>query len=101
MNWGLSRTRKRSPLDSPAIRLRPHVRFEVLSAGGVLLDERRGLYWQVNPTAATGLTQLLSGCSLEQAAVSIAASFEVNPEVVRDDLAALVSSLQSQRLLRE
>lgn len=70
-----------------------------VDTGAVLLDGRRGRYWQLNRSGSTILHRLLDGESPDTAAASISASAPVSEDQVRQDVLALVDALSKANLL--
>lgn len=67
--------------------------------GMVLLDERAGRYWQLNPTGADALRLLLAGKSTEDAAVALSRPPASTSEQVAADVTALVGALSKAGLV--
>jgi hypothetical protein len=67
--------------------------------GAVLLDQRRGRYWQLNPTAATAVTALAAGGTTSEAVARLQREYAVDAERAAADVAALVDELRRARLL--
>lgn len=67
--------------------------------GAVILDGRRGRYFQMNSTATTALKMLLAGSSPEQAAARIAARTDAGNEQALRDIQALVDELREAKLV--
>jgi PqqD family protein of HPr-rel-A system len=82
------------------LRLRSGVSTADTAYGTVLLDERSGDYWQLNPTAASIVRRLTGGDSAAQAAAALAEEFDVDPARALDDVAALLEELRAARLVR-
>ncbi|KNB54284.1 hypothetical protein AC230_05540 [Streptomyces caatingaensis] len=59
----------------------------------VLLDERRGRYWQLNGTGALVLRALLDGATPEEAAALLARTHPVSRDRAAADVAALLEHL--------
>ncbi|MFI0481632.1 lasso peptide biosynthesis PqqD family chaperone [Actinomadura sp. 9N215] len=81
------------------LRLRPGVSTADTAYGTVLLDERSGDYWQLNPTAAAVVRRLSAGDSATQAAAALAEEFDVDPAQALRDVTALVEDLRTARLV--
>lgn len=81
--------------------LNPQVSLAETDDGAVLLHERTGRYWQLNPTGMLVLRSLTSGETSEQAARTLASRHAVPTARARDDVAALLASLRAADLLRE
>ncbi|MEU1628824.1 lasso peptide biosynthesis PqqD family chaperone [Streptomyces sp. NPDC020096] len=67
--------------------------------GMVLLDERRGRYWQLNGTGALVVQALLDGATPQQVADQIAQMRPVSRERAAADVAALVDQLSRAKLV--
>ncbi|MGY0459569.1 lasso peptide biosynthesis PqqD family chaperone [Kitasatospora sp. cg17-2] len=80
--------------------LAPTVRATDTETGTVLLDERTGRYWHLNPTGAAVLRHLLDGATPKEAARRIT---DRHPDIPADqadrDVAALVKHLHDARLV--
>ncbi|MET9431764.1 MULTISPECIES: lasso peptide biosynthesis PqqD family chaperone [unclassified Streptomyces] len=67
--------------------------------GLVLLDGRRGRYWQLNTTGAAILRALLGGARPEQVAEQLARKQPVAPEQAAADIEDLIARLTGARLI--
>ncbi|MFJ8648634.1 lasso peptide biosynthesis PqqD family chaperone [Streptomyces sp. NPDC093546] len=67
--------------------------------GLVLLDGRRGRYWQLNTTGAAILRALLGGARPEQVAEQLARRQPVTPEQAAADIDDLIGRLSHARLV--
>jgi hypothetical protein len=67
--------------------------------GMVLLDERTGRYWQLNPTGARVLRLLLGGATPHQVAQTLAARHPVSTEQAAADVTALLRRLHAAGLV--
>ncbi|MGH2770425.1 MAG: lasso peptide biosynthesis PqqD family chaperone [Actinomycetota bacterium] len=67
--------------------------------GMVLLDERAGRYWQLNPTGALILRTLLEGSTPQDVVKTLTERHAVSAERVAADVAVLVESLQTAGLV--
>ncbi|MET9445830.1 lasso peptide biosynthesis PqqD family chaperone [Streptomyces cinerochromogenes] len=63
--------------------------------GTVLLDQRSGEYWELNPTATLVIDTLMAGGDEEAAATAITEAFDVTAERARADVSALVEQLRA------
>ncbi|POX37203.1 PqqD family protein [Streptomyces sp. Ru73] len=81
------------------VRLSPHVSLTRNEGGAVLLDERRGDYWQLNHTGAAVLDTLLAGGTPADAARTLADGHPVPADRALGDVTALIDSLRSARLV--
>ncbi|KAB1982847.1 MULTISPECIES: lasso peptide biosynthesis PqqD family chaperone [Streptomyces] len=66
--------------------------------GTVLLDERSGSYWELNPTATLVVRTLLDGGDEADAAAAVAEQFDVDRAQAQQDVEALVRQLRSSGL---
>lgn len=80
--------------------LRKHVIRTETEYGAVLLDERTGRYWTLNPTADLAVGVLAGGGTLAQAASAVTAAFDVDAATARSDVEQLVATLRSAGLAR-
>ncbi|MEV7085332.1 lasso peptide biosynthesis PqqD family chaperone [Streptomyces sp. NPDC093085] len=68
--------------------------------GMALLDERRGKYFNLNPTAALIVRSLLRGSAPEDAAAELAARYpELSAQQAEADVQAVLASLATARLV--
>ncbi|WP_119726785.1 lasso peptide biosynthesis PqqD family chaperone [Thermomonospora amylolytica] len=81
------------------MKLRTGVATADTEYGIVLLDERSGDYWQLNPTGALAVRRLLAGDTPEQAAAALAAEFDVTADQALADVRALLEQLRAARLV--
>jgi ribosomal protein L18 len=82
-----------------ALEFRAEVSTADTEYGTVLLDERSGRYWQLNPTGALVVRTLLAGGSAEQAASALTEEFDVGFAQAAADVAALLDGLRSNGLV--
>ena len=82
-----------------SLRLRAEVSATDTKYGAVLLDERSGDYWKLNPTGALILLRLLAGDDPAQAAAALVAEYEVDEARALLDVTALLDELRSARLV--
>ncbi len=82
-----------------AVQLAKYVITTRTDDGMVLLDQRSGRCWQVNESGTLALGKLLEGAAAEEAAQALVTEYEVTAERAREDILALVASLQADRLL--
>jgi hypothetical protein len=66
--------------------------------GTVLLDERAGAYWELNPTATLVVRMLLDGCEEADAAAALVQEFDIDQAQARQDVETLVQQLRSSGL---
>jgi Coenzyme PQQ synthesis protein D (PqqD) len=81
------------------VNLARDVTITPIEEGAVLLDGRRGRYWQVNGSGATALRALLDGESLEVIAVRLSATVPVSSEQVMADVKGLINALSDASLV--
>ncbi|MBO1413304.1 lasso peptide biosynthesis PqqD family chaperone [Streptomyces sp. FH025] len=67
--------------------------------GAVLLSQRTGHYWQLNPTGAYALQLLLAGCPTDQVAQEFADQFGIAPARAREDITAMTEQLLASGLV--
>ncbi|MER6306850.1 lasso peptide biosynthesis PqqD family chaperone [Streptomyces sp. NPDC001739] len=66
--------------------------------GTVLLDERSGDYWELNPTGTLVIRALLDGGEEEDAVDALVARFDIDRAQAAQDVAALVQELRASGL---
>lgn len=81
-----------------ALRFAADVSTAKTDHGTVLLDERGGDYWELNPTATLVVDVLLAGGDEATASAALVAEFAVDAEVARRDVHALVRRLRASGL---
>lgn len=81
------------------LRLQADVSIADTDDGLVLLDERSGRYWLLNPTGALVLRLLLDGASPYQVAQTLADRRAVSTEQTAADVTALLERLYTARLV--
>ncbi|MYV98276.1 lasso peptide biosynthesis PqqD family chaperone [Streptomyces sp. SID3343] len=80
--------------------LGPTVHATATDTGTVLLDERTGRYWQLNPTGAHILQALLDGTTTADIAHALAERHPgLTPEQAERDVTALVDHLHTAKLV--
>ncbi len=67
--------------------------------GIALLDEDRGQYWNLNPTAALALRTLLDGGTTAQAAKELTEQYAVDADTAKRDVEDLLVELRSVGLV--
>ncbi|GGS61635.1 hypothetical protein GCM10010156_20360 [Planobispora rosea] len=82
-----------------SLRLRTDVAATDTDYGAVLLDQRSGEFWQLNPTAALIIRRLTAGDSPASAAAAVAEEFEVGPDQALADVRELVDELRAAGLV--
>ncbi|MFD5480866.1 lasso peptide biosynthesis PqqD family chaperone [Streptomyces hawaiiensis] len=70
-----------------------------IDSGAVLLDGRRGRYWQLNESGSTILRKLLDGETPDTTAASLSASAPVSEVQAQQDVMALVDALSAANLV--
>ncbi|MFF8672149.1 lasso peptide biosynthesis PqqD family chaperone [Streptomyces sp. NPDC015242] len=83
-----------------ALRFDPDVSTAETAYGTVLLDERSGDYWELNPTATLVVTTLLAGGDETAAADALVARFDIDRARAEQDVASLVRELRESGLVR-
>ncbi|PGH48116.1 lasso peptide biosynthesis PqqD family chaperone [Streptomyces sp. Ru87] len=66
--------------------------------GTVLLDERAGAYWELNPTATLVVGTLTAGGDEADAAAALTSAFDVDPVRAARDVETLVRELRASGL---
>lgn len=79
--------------------LASHVTYSEVDGGAILLDTRRGRYWQLNATGAEVVKGLDSGMLLDDVIAAVCADTGEAVERVGPDVRTLVESLRRARLL--
>ncbi|MFD0312672.1 lasso peptide biosynthesis PqqD family chaperone [Streptomyces flavalbus] len=75
-----------------------HVSSAKTDYGTVLLDERGGEYWELNPSASLVIGVLMAGGDESAASGALMAEFDVDAESAERDVAALVRQLRASGL---
>jgi hypothetical protein len=83
------------------LRLRADVSTTTTDYGMVLLDERAGCYWQLNPTGALVLRLLLNGVTPQQIAQTLARQYPVSIRQADADIAVLLTRLRTAGLVTD
>ncbi|WP_438297254.1 lasso peptide biosynthesis PqqD family chaperone [Streptomyces sp. HUAS TT7] len=83
-----------------ALRLREDVSIVKTDYGSVLLDERSGRYFQLNPTGTQVAEGLLAQCSPEDIARHLVRDYDVTTAQAEADITALVEQLRAAELVR-
>lgn len=81
------------------MRLRDDISVADTDYGQVLLDERTGRYWQLNPTGVVVVRALLDGADENAAVTALTSTYEVEETQARQDVSALVAGLRSAGLV--
>ncbi|MGC9500004.1 lasso peptide biosynthesis PqqD family chaperone [Streptomyces sp. WG7] len=77
-----------------------HVSLVHTEYGSVLLDEKSGMYFQLNETATIVAEGLADRSSLESIAQRIAQEYDVDEGQAREDVAVLVRTLRDRNLVQ-
>ncbi|GHF41779.1 lasso peptide biosynthesis PqqD family chaperone [Streptomyces morookaense] len=80
--------------------LHPHVTATETEHGTVLLDQRRGRYFQLNPTGARVLQLMLNGASHEHAARELSEQYGISGQQAQADVTALLTALHTAKLTK-
>jgi len=83
------------------LRLRDGVSIAEVEYGTALLDEDLGQYWNLNPTGALVLKNLLDGGTPGEAAQAIVEQYEVDLDTANRDVQQLVDELFSAGLVKQ
>ncbi|WP_158880514.1 lasso peptide biosynthesis PqqD family chaperone [Amycolatopsis anabasis] len=81
------------------LRFRADVSIADTEYGTVLLDERSGRYWQLNPTGVLVVRALMDGKSADEAVVALTEEYQVGQTRARQDVTALLHRLCSAGLV--
>jgi uncharacterized protein (UPF0261 family) len=81
------------------MRLRADVSVADTDYGQVLLDERTGHYWQLNPTGVVVVKALLDGADENAAVAALTSAYSVGEAQARQDVSALVEGLRGAGLV--
>ncbi|GHG59863.1 lasso peptide biosynthesis PqqD family chaperone [Streptomyces griseocarneus] len=81
-----------------AFALRRHVTATETEHATVLFDQRRGRYYQLNPTGALILRALLDGGGPQGAARALCERYGIPAARAEADVASLVDTLRTTRL---
>ena len=81
------------------MRLRADISVADTDYGQVLLDERTGRSWQLNPTGVVVVRALLDGADEDAAVAALTTGYEVSEDQARQDVSALVASLRTAGLV--
>jgi hypothetical protein len=89
------------PRSEPRLRRGPGVTSAEVHGEAVLLDLKRGKYYALNPTGAAVWELLAEPRSREELQTAMLARYDVAPEVLRADLAALLEDLRDNGLVED
>lgn len=81
-----------------ALRFGANVSAAETDYGTVLLDERGGAYWELNPTATLVVKMLMAGRDEADAVTAITDEFDIDLAQARQDVDALVRQLRTSGL---
>ncbi|MGP9022946.1 lasso peptide biosynthesis PqqD family chaperone [Streptomyces sp. BR1] len=81
-----------------ALRFGPDVSTAHTDYGTVLLDERSGQYWELNPTATLIIETLLAGKDEAAATDALVVEFDIDRERAQRDVSELVAELRASGL---
>ncbi|MFB9928437.1 lasso peptide biosynthesis PqqD family chaperone [Amycolatopsis halotolerans] len=79
--------------------LKKHVSLAETEFGAVLLDQRSGRYWEMNPTATLIVRALVAGETPERTAEIVAGKFEVDEDRSLADVASIIGKIAAAGLL--
>ncbi|MFE9022644.1 lasso peptide biosynthesis PqqD family chaperone [Streptomyces sp. NPDC007808] len=80
------------------LRFDAHISTAETDYGTVLLDERAGTYWELNPTATLVVRTLLDGGEEADAAAALVREFDIDRAQAQQDVEALVANLREAGL---
>ncbi|KIZ16544.1 lasso peptide biosynthesis PqqD family chaperone [Streptomyces natalensis] len=78
-----------------ALRLGAHITTADTEYGTVLLDQRSGEYWELNPTGTLILRTLLDGGDEQDATDALIAEFDIDRSRGSKDVTELLTQLRS------
>jgi hypothetical protein len=81
-----------------ALRFGANVSAAETDYGTVLLDERAGEYYELNPTATLVVKTLMAGGDEAAAVAAVTGEFDIDATQARQDVAALVQQLRTSGL---
>jgi Coenzyme PQQ synthesis protein D (PqqD) len=81
------------------LQLRPDIATTDTDDGLVLLDERTGRYWQLNPTGTHVLAALLEGRHPDDIAGGLATHYRIDIHQAQRDITALTDHLRAANLV--
>ncbi|MFF1482909.1 lasso peptide biosynthesis PqqD family chaperone [Streptomyces sp. NPDC058301] len=81
-----------------ALRFATDVSTAQTDYGTVLLDQRSGQYWELNPTATLIIQTLLAGQDEAAATDAVVAEFDIDRERAQRDVTQLVGELRASGL---
>ncbi|MFE4574515.1 lasso peptide biosynthesis PqqD family chaperone [Streptomyces chartreusis] len=80
------------------LRFDAHVATAETDYGTVLLDERAGTYWELNPTATLVVRTLLDGGEEADATAALVREFDIDRAQAQRDVEVLVGNLREAGL---
>jgi Coenzyme PQQ synthesis protein D (PqqD) len=81
------------------LRLRPDIATTDTDGGLVLLDERTGRYWQLNPTGVYVLRALVDGHHPNHIAQDLATRYHIDFHQAHRDVTAITDHLHAANLV--
>lgn len=84
-----------------AVKLRTNVSVTEIEFGIVLLDEKSGEYWDLNPSGALVLRTLLDGGTTGHAVQQLTEMYDVDAASARRDVDDLIGGLRSAGLVEQ
>ncbi|MGW6024250.1 lasso peptide biosynthesis PqqD family chaperone [Streptomyces sp. NPDC055099] len=81
-----------------ALRFGANVSAADTDYGTVLLDERAGEYWELNPTATLVVKTLMAGGDEADAVAAVVGEFDIDVVRAREDVDTLVQELRTSGL---
>ncbi|CCK25645.1 hypothetical protein BN159_1266 [Streptomyces davaonensis JCM 4913] len=81
-----------------ALRFGADVSTAATDYGTVLLDQRTGQYWELNPTATLVIETLMAGGDEEAATTALMREYDVPQSQARNDVNTLVQDLRASGL---
>ena len=84
-----------------AVKLRTNVSVTEIEFGIVLLDEKSGEYWDLNPSGALVLRTLLDGGTTGHAVQQLTEMYDVDADSARRDVDDLIGGLRSAGLVEQ
>lgn len=79
--------------------LRKGVSVSYPQSGAVVLDERNGVFWQLNGTGVLVLKAVLAGSSRQDVVDILVQAFDINATLLLGDVDAVLADLTKQNLL--
>ena len=82
------------------IQFHEHVTMTRTEYGAILLDQKQGKYWQLNPTATMVADALLAGRGVGEAMAEVMRKFDVDQQRAAADVTALVDGMRAAGVIR-